>query len=229
MAKIYDDQKGPKDEWAKLKNEPLKVKLQWLFQYYGLAALGVAVALFMLISITVTVILNSRPCVVAGEFYCSGADISYNERMKEDLCGVLGMDPKKTRIDISNTAGDYSGGDSALQIQRLSARIAARDLDFVVGNSKIFHDFTDKTDQSNSAYMNLKSFLPEDLYKKLQDAGRIQTIVTDYGPVPYYIDIIGTRFGKLYGIETGQIYFGVIFNTANPDAVIALIEKYLAE
>ncbi|MBQ9910624.1 MAG: hypothetical protein IJM50_03920 [Lachnospiraceae bacterium] len=229
MAKIYEDQKGPKDEWAKLKNEPLKVKLEWLIQYYGLAALFTLIGVFTLVSIIVTVILNSRPCVIAGEFYCTGSDISYNERMKEDLCSVLGMDPKKTRIDISNTAGDYSGGDSVIQIQRLSARLTARDIDFVVGSQKVFHDFTNPSDIENSAFMNLKKFLPDALYKKLDEEGRIKTIFTDFGQIPYYIDIIGTRFGELYGCREGQIYLGVTFNTQNPEAAIALIERYLAE
>ena len=77
--------------------------------------------------------------------------------------------------------------------------------------------------------MNLKKFLPDALYKKLDEEGRIKTIFTDFGQIPYYIDIIGTRFGELYGCREGQIYLGVTFNTQNPEAAIALIERYLAE
>lgn len=229
MRKIYADQKGPKDEWAKLKNEPLKVKLEWLVQYYGLIALGVLIAVIMLVSITVTVIVNSMPRVVIGEFFSEAADVSYNERLKEELCDILEYDAKKYQIDISSTMGTYASNEVSYQIQRLSARVNAKDLDFVVANAKLFIDFTDTSDAQDCMFKNLNDFLPADTLKALEEAGRLMYIETDAGSVPYYIDINDTRFYRLYKLYSGEAYFGVIFNAPDTPGVIALIENYILE
>ena len=227
MAKIYDNQKGPKDEWAKLKNEPLKVRLQWLLEYYGLAALGIAVGLFVLISIIITVIINKMPRVVIGEFFSEAADVSYNERMKEELCGILGYDVKKYQIDISSTAGTFAPAESYLQIQRLSARVNAQDLDFVVANLKLFKDFTDPTDPDAAMFKDLRDFLPEQTLKALDEAGRLVCIECDYGSIPFCIDIKGTRLYDLYKLSSDDACLGIVYNAPDLDGVLALIETYI--
>ena len=226
MAKIYDDQKGPKDEWAKLKKEPLKVKLQWLFQYYGLTAAVVLISIGILVSIAVTIIINRMPRVVVGEFFSEPADVSVNESVKEELCAKLGYEPNKYRIDISTMTGAFASEDAPLQTQRLIARVNALDIDFVVANEKLFKDYTDPNDPVNCLFYDLRELLPKETLKALDAAGRLVYIETNEGPVPFYIDINGTRFYELYKLTSGQAFFGVIFNAPDLPGVIALIENY---
>ena len=229
MAKIYDDQKGARDEWAKLKNEPLKVKLQWLLEYYGLTALGVLVGIFIIVSITVTVILNKMPRIITGEFYTEVADTEYNEAMKEDLCRYLDYDAKKYQIDISSLSATLTTEDAALKIQRLVARVASQDIDFLVSSSKLFRDYTDPTDPSGSMFGNLKEILDEETLKQLEDAGRLLYIDTSDGLQPFAIDLKETRFYEVYKLQAPEEYIGFVYNAPHTDGITALVKLYILQ
>ncbi len=227
MPKVYENQKGPRDEWAKLKNEPLKVKLQWLLEYYGLVGLGILIGIFVLISITVTVILNKMPRIITGEFYTEVADTEYNEALKEELCRSLDYDAKQYQIDINSVSATLTTEDTALKIQRLMARVAAEDIDFLVAGAKLFRDYTNPSDPSGSMFRNLREILDEDMLKQLDDAHRLLYVSTDNGLQPFAIDVKGSRFAEVYKLQAPEEYIGFVYNAPHQDGILALVKLYL--
>ena len=66
MAKIYGDEKTAKDELAKIKALPWKEKFPHIWEYYKIWIIGTILVVAMTVSISLSVIENSKPVLISG-------------------------------------------------------------------------------------------------------------------------------------------------------------------
>ena len=69
MAKVYGDEITGRDQWNKLKGAPLKDKLAYIWEYYHIHIIVVVSVVAFAVSMISSIIYNSIPNGVQGEFY----------------------------------------------------------------------------------------------------------------------------------------------------------------
>ena len=226
MGKFYGDEPGAKDQWAKLKGAPFKDKVQYIAQYYGLA-IGVTLFLIILaISLTKTIIYNSVPNVIAGEFYTEPINEEVYEDLKLKLCNALGYDPKKYHIDLSTNLADANNTEQVYyQYQKLMARIAAKDLDFIQGIDTTFAPYISAENPDDCAFYDLRNILSAETLARLEAEGRLVAIETDYaGSLPYAIDITGSELYNTLRCLTDRCLIGFPITAPHLEALEPLCE-----
>lgn len=231
MAKIYGDEKTALDQFREMKNEPFKVKAQWFLQYYGLLSGIILGFLTLAIIVLVTIVNNSKPVIVSGLSYASDFEDETLENLKTYIVERTEKPKKNYRIDYSyvdgvfNPSGDINIEPYYISVQKTVAKIAAKDLDFFVGFDFMFTPYVTSDDNGNGAcaFEDLRNIVPEDLYQKFEEEGRIQYLSGDFGDRPCMILLDGTELYDLLGLHAETQYIGFIVNAPHEESVQILI------
>ncbi|MBQ6551620.1 MAG: hypothetical protein IJL78_09455 [Lachnospiraceae bacterium] len=225
MAKVYGDEITGKDQWNKLKGAPLKDKISYIWEYYHIHII-IAVALIVFaVSMIRSIIYNSIPNVVDGEFLMAEMlEDDTQEELKEILCEKLGYEAKKYHIDLSSTALSSNAQEVYTLVQKVIARIAAQDLDFIAAPEAYFSMFMSPEDEDSSAFADLRTVLSEETVARLEAAGRLRYFENDYtDPYPYLIDITDCEFYRYLGFFSTECYMGITVNAPHPEALEAIL------
>lgn len=230
MARIYDDEPGVKVQWAKLKGQPLKVKLEYFFQYYGIMTAAIIGIILLVVFTVVSMVKNSVPKVVQGESYALFLDTTPAEGFKEELCEKLGIDPEKHAIEISYSMGSDSGGDYYQAVQmKLAARVAAGDLDFLIGTEKLIQDYAATDGVSDSFFLDLRNVMSSETFEALSAEGRIHYAKVQTGEeIPCYIDITGSRFYERFSMTAKAACVAFVVTAPHPEALPFVCEYFVS-
>ncbi len=226
MAKVYGDEITGRDQWNKLKGAPLKDKLSYIWEYYHIHIIVVVSVIVFAYSMISSIIYNSVPNVVSGEFYSGELMKDDLEELKVTLCEKLGYNPKKYHIDISSTAA--AAGDASqiytLQ-QKLIARIAAQDLDFLAAPEAYYALFMSEDDPENNAFADLRTVIPEDTLARLEAEGRVRYFENNYSEAfPYLIDLTNSELYSYLELFSTDCCLAVTVNAPHPDGLNALLD-----
>ncbi len=229
MARIYDDDRGIKEQLEKLKGQPLKVKVEYFFQYFGLATAIILGVIIAIVAITITVIQNKRPRVIQGESYSLYINMDKNEEFKEELCEKLGMNPDETLIDLNYTVSTDSDAEYAYSVQmKIAARLAASDLDFIIGVESLMISYAKGETIEETYFYDLRELLPEETFNELDRLGRICWVTANDGTsYPAYINIKDTAFYKRFEMISKQAFVAFPCNAPHTDACVLLCSYFL--
>ena len=230
MAKVYGDEGGDREQWAKLKGAPLKDKISYFFTYYGLATLFIVIGVVFVVSFTVSYIRNSIPDVISGDFYTSPIREGSDEELKGVLCERMELNPKKYHISVVTTLMDSSDIQMAYTMtQKIIARITAGDLDFICSQTATFNGFMDDEELDGCAFLDLSEVLPAEDLKKLEETGHILYFnMKDGSSFPYLIDLNGTWLSEFFGLtESVENNVGITATAKNKEAFVQMIEWML--
>ena len=121
-------------EFQKLKNEPLKTKLEYIFTYYWIPILVVAVLLVVLIS-QIIHLTSVKETVLSGHCINATAESADADKFIADFAISLGVDSEKSEISILTSQFLPSASyDSYVANQLITAKIATKSLDFIVAD-----------------------------------------------------------------------------------------------
>ena len=225
MAKVYGDEITGRDQWNKLKGAPLKDKLAYIWEYYHIHIIVVVSVVAFAVSMISSIIYNSIPNVVQGEFYSEELLRDDLDELKEILCEKLGYDPKKYHIEISSAVAMSDAQQIYTLQQKLIARIAAQDLDFLAAPEAYYSLFMNEDDPDGSAFADLRDFVSEENMARLEAEGRIIYFENNYGEAfPYLIDITDSELYRYFGLFSTDCKLGVTVNAPHKDGLNALLE-----
>lgn len=229
-----------RNEFKKLKGEPLKVKLDYILSYYWIPIVAFIAIVAILIS-QIVHIATQKDCLLSGFCLNAIADHQATGQYVQQLSQAAGLDPETQKISFSTGAMlDSDPQSSYMTAQMLTARIAADDLDVLAGSSDellsyayqyVFFDLrtvlTDRQLEQLSAhflYMDLS--LPDD-YMSVSDQ---QVEFPDptkpeamENPVPFAFAIpTDSAFHQLYYAHTDQPQFMGLITRDTPSPILQL-------
>lgn len=103
-------------------------------------------------------------------------------------------------------------------LAKLSALVASRSLDVVVGDHSVIDHY-----ETINAYENLEELLPHELYVKVKDS--VYYAADDEGNLqPAAISLEGTSFADQTGVVMDPPYLAVIAGSPHKEAALALIQ-----
>ena len=229
MKKIYDNQTGAKEEWAKMKGQPLKKKLSYLWEYYGLTALAVLAAIIFLVSFVPSCIENRKPNVISGEFIFGELSDDGIEDLRLLLCEKMEKNPKRTNINVFSRMVDSEDVQQLSALREIiMAKIMAKEVDFFFANEDTLEAYMDPTDYEGCSFADLHAFLSDDLIAELESQGRVLYYTLDDGTsFPYLIDPSNSRLTEILELK-GTGYIGLVVNSKNPEGIVEFC-KLIAE
>ena len=225
MAKIYGDEITERDQWNKLKGASLKDKLSYIWEYYHIHIIVIVSVIVFAYSMISSIIYNSVPNVVSGECYTGELMKDDLEDLKVTLGEKLGYEPKKYHIDISSTAASADASQVYTLQQKLIARIAAQDLDFLAAPEAYYSLFMSEDDPDGNAFTDLRTVLPEETFARLEEEGRIRYFENSYSEAfPYLIDVTNSELYSYLELLSTDCYLAVTVNAPHLDGLNALLD-----
>ena len=126
-------------QWQKLKDEPLQAKLKYIFTYYWAVILGVAFAIFFVVSWLVFSLMQKEP-VLAGYLLNSTTQNFYQGSIVEEFLQEQEINSDEYTFDL--VSDSYYLDSETYVFESIVTRMGARDLDFIVTDLYTYPMFT---------------------------------------------------------------------------------------
>lgn len=237
-----------RNEWKKMKDQPLKVRLAFFWDYYKWPTIVVAVAAVALIY-TVSTQLNRKEVVLSGMLINSYTPLEEGEFLQE-FCDSAGINVDKQEITLLTGLSMDTDNASAdlMTYQRIHAGIGVRETDFLILDSDGIRRCGYDT---SHMLLDLREFLDPEQLASLEDRlyyidgslveredsleGETATYPSPFAPdemtdpIPVGIDIRDcTEFLNPYYSTEQVLYFAVVCNAPNMDKTLQFFE-YIME
>ena len=229
-----------RSEYAKIKNDSLKVRLEFIFTYYWLPIVIASALLVTLVALTVH-FTTQKETVLSGHCVNAVFEQTEAEAFLTDVSQKMNIDERTGEIALSNSllsTEDLYGVTTTHQL--VTAQIAAKALDFLAGDARTLAQFA-----YSESLCDIRTVLtPEQadalssyfLYYDLaivQKASALQT--EEYPnpskpeememPVPFAVQIPeGSAFDRVYFAQTDKMMaIAVACNAPHPAAAALFI------
>ena len=232
-----------KEQWNKLKDQPLQEKLKYIFTYYWAAILGVICVIAFAVS-WINGILTRKEIVLSGFLINGVTSQSYAGDLRTEFMTQQQLDAEKYEIriiaDLSYSPdGDFQNNLSVAET--IAAQATAGEFDYLVADIESYHYFS-------AYYADLKTVLTPAQFEKWQDRFvYVEKEALDYltsedinefefpeyylsdeglkEPIPLGIRLpSSSRLLDGYAFPVGEVVFGVSFNTQNIENTLAFLE-----
>lgn len=225
MAKIYGDEKTAKDEFLKIKSLPWREKFPYIWEYYKGWIIGVILFAAFAVSITLSVIENSKPVLISGMYvnnYLSGEN---EDLFANNFTEYLGQNTNDVHVNLSTnmilTPGSMDES-TYTTVQKIMIQVAARDLDFIASDESVIHYYCAADDPDSIIYEDLRNVLPDDVYAAVEDKLLYSTDANG-NRFPAAIDMTGTRFYKDAQIISKYSYVGCMITAPHKSNFVNLV------
>ena len=235
-------------EWKKMKDQPLKARLAYFWDYYKWPTI---VVLLVIAALTYTAVnlMTRKEDAVCGFLINSSVPME-DPAFLQDFCEEVGVNTKKQEITLVTGLSFDSINPSmgAMTYQRLHAGIAAKETDFLIADADALHQCGY---DSTRMLMDLRKFLSPEQLTALEDRlyyidgkflerdfvpeGDTVTFPSPFAPeemtnpIPVGIDIHDcTEFLDSYYSTKQPLYFAVVVNAPHLDRTVQFFD-YIME
>ncbi len=227
MAKIYGDEKTAKDELAKIKALPWKEKFPYIWEYYKIWIIGTILVVAMTVSISLSVIENSKPVLISGMLVNNFTSQENESLFEQNFTEYMGQNEDDVNLDLSTDMYLHAGGMDETTyntVQKIAIQVAARDLDFIASDESVVHYYCNANDPDDIIYMDLSTILPDDIFSMLESQDRILYSTDANGNrFPAAVDVTGTRFYEDAQIISTYSYLGCMVTAPHKQNFVNLI------
>ena len=199
-------------------------KLWYIGEYYKFHILGVAIAILLIGTLGSTIYRNINYHTALNGYVLNNRGEPDTVPFTNGFAEYMGYD-KYHQLTLQSSHVTY--GDEATEytyatMAKLSALIAAKDLDFMIVDKTNFDHYTEM-----GGFKDLEEYLPPNIYHSLQD--RLIYAENEAGSSrPYAITISGTAFASDSQLSDDCCYFAIMGNTTRDESVLAFV-AYLFE
>lgn len=211
----------PKSEMDKLKDMTRKDRIWYIGEYYKFHIIGGILLLGLLGTIVSTIYRGSFPTVYHCIYMNSPNSLDLHmEPLQEDFAAYLELAPKETIIaeTISLPFEDFTSEMDYGSAAKVSATIAAKDLDSIIGDSDSLSHYA-----AMSGCVDLESVLSSEMFKQLADR-LVYAKGEDGISRAYGLDISNTSFADDSALGLEPAVFFMISNSTHIDTSLAFVD-----
>lgn len=209
------------NEKEKFRQMSFSDKIWYIYEYYKFHLLGLA-GIIMLCCIIGTSIYNSTRETMLYTVVINNPNGMYTntEPLSTEFHTHMGFREKDNTvaetmfIHYGNEATEYSYA----SMGKISALIAAADLDFMLADDEAFGHFVQM-----DAFSDLEAALPADIWEAVQERAIYTQTMETGETIASAIDISGTPFAERCAINMEPAYLSIITNTVRMDNCIAML------
>ncbi|MCH5270133.1 MAG: hypothetical protein J1E83_05235 [Lachnospiraceae bacterium] len=241
-----------KEERAALKNQPFKKRLSYFWTYYKWYVLGGALALIVLIYLTVEIVTDKEEALFG--IVVNSSPLGEDHEFAAAFMEYAGMDPKKYEVSFNSALmlGDQMSMETVSTRELIMVYTATGDMDVAIMDTLAFETYC-----YTELFFDLSTILPADMFSSLE--GRIyyrdnavakelnaawdanesteEIVIPDpfnpeamKEPVPVGIDISDcTALTNAYYYSNKPVLLGLPVTSDRTDTAIKFIEFLFAE
>ena len=230
-----------RSEFAKIKNESLKVKLDYIFSYYWIPMLIALLLIFTLIP-EIIYLATQKETVLSGHCIDAVFELEDSEQFIKDVSSKLGIDESKEEFALTTSlliTEDLEGVIATHQL--ISAQITSRSLDFLSGDPKVllqyaydacFYDLRTVLSAEQSAALSPYFLYIDETFERVVEPGAQPADFPDptkpeemEKPVPFAVQIPeSSDFDRVYFGDTDELSaIAIIRNAPNTTAAIEFL------
>lgn len=230
---VKTEKRSIRSEIEKIKSLGAKDGWDYFWNYYKTPVIIIICVIAMVISISTSVIKNSRPYVVQVHIYNNYlADDSDVSVLEQEFADHEGKNLKDYQIAFNfSDYIDLTGGDenSYTSMMKIMAMAAAHDFDVLGGNIS-FVNYYGNGEPEGILFANLEEVLPPAFFQYLKEQDRILYLkYTDeegkvIGEYPAVIEVSDTRIVNQDYLQITPCYLGVACNTDRLESAVNFLE-----
>lgn len=230
MSRVFKDDKNWfedfRDQFRSLNGQPFYKKIEHFFTYYWIQTTIFVVLIILIVSGIKLAIRDRTPMLITGIFYTGSLRENAQQKIKTYVANELNVNADNYRVDVYSVAFDNEDTEQMQgAAQLVTAMIIGGDLDFFVGLPSDLQNMVHPEDEGSCDLMNLREFLGEETFSRLEKEGRIGYQKTAYaGDYPCMILIDNSEFSREIKNTGRNNYLGIIANAPHPEAAKALIK-----
>ena len=226
----------PKRPFSELR---FREKVEFIWDYYKIP---IALILFFVIvtaSLLKHYLTSNQDVLLYGMTVNTHIDDEKAAEIPDLYMEYAAADAKKYTVNFDQSL--FMGVEYGVQAEtdystviKLSTTIAGKMLDYLICDQYVFESY-----EAIAGYYDLKDLLPDDLYSRLEEEGRIIIGQADNSdsasrldPYPMAIDITDTDFAKRYGMSPlvgDTLYFTIIANSQRTEEAVNMIRMIFGD
>lgn len=210
-----------REQNAKLKDAPLKEKLDYFKEYYLKATLLIAAAVALVGYLAYSMITSPSDTAFAAFFYNNTGD-PFSDELLDGFVASMNIDTKKHKayIDASMIYGsDVDATASYTAIEKTMAVMSTKELDIIIGDAPVIDYYS-----AGECFHDVTAVLPKDLLDQFGDRLYYATTGDDnlQVPVGIYVDD-SPKLNKYHYYDKSRPILGFIANSDSLDNAIAFL------
>lgn len=236
-------QEARKEQWNKLKDQPLSAKLKYIFTYYWAAIVGCVCVVIFLTS-WIGGVISKKDTAIAGYLLNGYADSAYTGNMRQEFLDHLQLDPKKSEFILTSDiyySPDEMSDTGVHVLESVAVQATTGNLDFLVSDLKSYRIFSayladirtvltaEQLEKWDSLFVYVEKAALEELTSGEMEIVQLPEyfLSTENMKDPLPIGIRLPESCKLfdaYTFPTGDIVFGFMRNMQNRENTVAFLE-----
>ena len=228
-----DEKRTIKGEIAKMKSLGFSAGWDYFWEYYHVPLIILIAVIAFTVSITISIIRNSRPYVISVSVFnnvsAENADV---DSLEQEFAESQGMNLKDYQINFSLSEYFEPGVQdeaSYTTMMKLTAQVSAGDIDVLGGNAS-FMNFYGSTEESNRILTDLEEILPAQFLLYLKEQNRLLTLnyYTEDGKVAgsYVagVEVSNTRLVNSDMLQITPCYLGIVSTSKRADTAVNFLK-----
>lgn len=209
-----------REQNAKMKGQPLSVKLSYFKDYYLKVTIAAMICIFAIGALIVSIVSGPEDTIF-GCYFINHTGSMADDTLLQDFIVAADIDTKKydTFLDTSIYYNpDNQDPYEYIAKEKVMALISAKDLDVIVGDEDAMQYYA-----YGGSFMDITTVLPEDLLAQFQD--KLYYYTTEDGqniPIGIFVDDSPKLISYAYYDHSPAI-FGIIANSDRTDYAIQFL------
>lgn len=213
-----------KEERKKMRDMSFRDKCWYIWEYYKFPIIGILVAVFLVVSISMTIYSNrfetALSCVILNGQ--SSAENSVDEFFNDGFGPYMNLgEEEKIDVDYSmslsfdeNAMNEFTYAELA----KISAMISSKELDVMIAKEDTMKHYGEM-----GGFLDLSQVLPADVYDKVKDKLYYVTDQETGKTIAGGIYVEDTGFEEKTGLSLDQPILGIISNSTRTETALKLI------
>lgn len=205
-----------------------KAKAEYILTYYRIYFIFALIAIIAVV-IIVNAVENAKKESKIGVAVLNAAnyDLQEADDWQNKIAQELGFgEYEYATVTMLNypTADSQMTEESIASQEKLVTMVAVKQIDMIIAPETLNRSFTENVDY----FLDLSTYLPEDIYGKLQEEGRIETLTNSEGQTfPALIHLTQEEISSEISLQMEDPTIGIVANSENRDNTIRLLRRFL--
>ena len=205
-----------------------KAKVEYILTYYRIYFIFALIAVIVVVIIANAVENAKRESRIGvAVLNASSYDLQAADDWQNRLAQELGFgEYEYATVTMLNypTEDSQMTEESIASQEKLMTMVAVKQIDMIIAPESLNRSFMENVDY----FLDLSTYLPEDIYSKLQEEGRIETLTNSEGQTfPALISMTPEEISSEISLQMDSPTIGIVANSGDKDNTIRLLRRFL--
>ena len=205
-----------------------KAKVEYILAYYRIYFVFALIAVIA-VAVIVNAVENAKreSKIGVAVLNATNYDLQEADDWQNKLAEELGFgEYEYATVTMLNypTEDSQLTQDTIASQEKLVTMVAVKQIDMIIAPESLNRSLAENVDY----FLDLSEYLPEDIYSRLEEEGRIETMTNSEGETfPALINVTQEELSSELEMQMDDPTIGIVANSENKDNTILLLRRFL--